>query len=127
MDTEQEPLNNLPFQTPRKFSSNFEKLVREKNKKKTLTKTKNRFQVLTEDSDSEYEDDLDRVVKRKRVSTPREKTKSSEKSEKEHQETIESILAANKVKNSNKSLVAHKNKNTMPPIIIEGKQQVKIL
>ncbi|CAH1107350.1 unnamed protein product [Psylliodes chrysocephalus] len=41
MDTEN-TTKELPFVTPRKFSSNFEKLIREKSRK-TLTTTKNRF------------------------------------------------------------------------------------
>lgn len=49
------------FEFPRKFSLNFQKLVREKFKT-TLTPTKNSYQVLTDDSDSEGEDDIGKKI-----------------------------------------------------------------
>lgn len=68
MDTYQPPTNEVPFQTPKKFSANFQKLIREKSKK-TITTTQNKFQALTDMSESEsseYEDEIKKIVKRKR-------------------------------------------------------------
>lgn len=82
--------DNQAFIKPRKFSANFEKLVREKASK-TITKTSNKFQALTEDSDSEYEDDVDRIVKRKRLTGARNETRKTDVPSKKTEETIESI------------------------------------
>ncbi|CAH1115736.1 unnamed protein product [Psylliodes chrysocephalus] len=108
--------DNQPFITPKKFSSNFEKLIREKSKK-TLTKTSNRYHVLTEDSDSEMDDE-------KKSGKTRE-DKENSKTVENKEETIESILAENKASNTKnpprKVTTTPKNKTHMPPIIIDGK------
>lgn len=61
----QNKINEGECQHPKKFSSNFQRLVREKSKK-TLTTTSNPFQPLTVESDSDGEDDIDKIVKRER-------------------------------------------------------------
>lgn len=55
-------MDEVPFEIPKKFSSNFHKLVREKTKS-TLTPTKNKFHALTDDSDSDLEDEIWKIVK----------------------------------------------------------------
>ncbi|CAH1104100.1 unnamed protein product [Psylliodes chrysocephalus] len=54
-----QPLNDkeVPFQVPRKFSTNFQKPVREKSKK-TLIPTSNSFDVLIDTSDTDTDDDI---------------------------------------------------------------------
>lgn len=111
----------LPFQTPRKFSSNFQSLIKEKTKK-TLTTTRNRYLPLSDNSDSDLDDDLGRIVKRKRA----DKGKSTE-SQKE--ETIEEILATqkgnvlqNKAQASSRKPIKNTpiKKSNMPPIVVDG-------
>lgn len=47
------------------FSSNFQKLVREKIKQ-TLTFTKNAYHVLTNESDSDVKDDIGKIVRKRK-------------------------------------------------------------
>lgn len=53
------------FKYPRKFSSNFHKLVREKSRQ-MLIPTNNSYQVLTYESDSDSEDDIGKIVKKRK-------------------------------------------------------------
>lgn len=56
----------LPFTTPRKFSSNFEKLIREKTKS-TIISTQNKFTPLTDESEADIEDDeIGKIVKKRK-------------------------------------------------------------
>lgn len=103
-------------------------MAKREKSRKTLTTTKNRFHPLSESSDSEIDDDLGRIVKRKRKATKSREDKSAENASNKPEETIESILENNKATNStkpqstqNKSTSAPKPKNHMPPIIIDGK------
>lgn len=123
--------DNQTFITPRKFSPNFEKLIREKTRK-TLAKTNNIFQALIEHFDSEIDDDLGRIVKRKSVKA--REAKSNEKPSDKPEETIESILAENKASNNKtfqkKVTPAPKNKNQNTLIndiksIVTGKFSIK--
>lgn len=52
------------FLTPKKFSTNFEKLFRQKAKQ-TILKIKNRYEVLADSS--EAEDEIDKIVKKKKT------------------------------------------------------------
>lgn len=67
METDVEIQNNKSedsFVKLRKFSSNFHKLVHEKSLK-TLTPTKNQYEVLTDESDKESkEDKIGKIVKK---------------------------------------------------------------
>lgn len=59
-----------PFIMPKKFSSNFHKLVREKSIK-TLTTTTNAFQALTDDSESDNDDEIGKIVKKRKKKGPK--------------------------------------------------------
>ncbi|CAH1115862.1 unnamed protein product [Psylliodes chrysocephalus] len=50
--------NDEQFTVPRKFSSNFHRMIREKAVQ-TLTTTRNSYQVLTDESDSENDDEIE--------------------------------------------------------------------
>ncbi|CAH1098700.1 unnamed protein product [Psylliodes chrysocephalus] len=82
-----------------------------------LTKT------LTDESETEYEDDIDRITKRRRVAATRgsKDNKNSWKNVIQPEETIESILAGNKNKNPPMTTNNPKNKTSTPPIVIDGK------
>lgn len=55
-----------PFTAPRKFSSNFEKLIKEKSRQ-TITATKNRYAPLTDESDDDSNDDeIGKIVKKRK-------------------------------------------------------------
>lgn len=64
-ETEAAKKKEESFILPRKFSANFTKRIREKLKK-TLTITKNSFQVLTDESDSEHDDEIGKIVKKRK-------------------------------------------------------------
>lgn len=63
MDTNQSTTDTTPFVIPKKFSANFEQVIRKKSK--------NRYQVLTEVSELEIDDEIGRIVKRKREAAKR--------------------------------------------------------
>ncbi|CAH1110685.1 unnamed protein product [Psylliodes chrysocephalus] len=83
MDTEEHTsqINQLTFDTPRKFSSNFQRLIREKSKQ-TLTTTSNRYKAITDDSDSELDGDIGKIVKRKLKNIPNNKILEEKTAEK---------------------------------------------
>ncbi|CAH1115858.1 unnamed protein product [Psylliodes chrysocephalus] len=128
METQPSCSKQLPFQTPKKFSKNFQTLLREKTIK-TLTKTSNRYLPLSDESESEYEDDIDRIIKRKRVTEARgtKNPKNAAKAVVMPVETVESILAERKKQVKTPTTIIpnpttnSKNKSHMPPIVIDGK------
>lgn len=66
IETAKKASNEPPFVTPRRFSSNFEKLIREKSKK-TISTTSNKFTPLTDESEADCEDDeIGKIVKNPR-------------------------------------------------------------
>lgn len=71
----------LPFQTSRILSSNFQSLIQKKSKR-TLTSTRNRYLPLSDNSYSNLDDDIGKIVKRKGADRSRTKDKA-------HEETIE--------------------------------------
>ncbi|CAH1105291.1 unnamed protein product [Psylliodes chrysocephalus] len=123
-----------PFIMPKKFSSNFHKLVREKSKQ-TITKTSNTFQALTDESesDSELDDEIGKIVKkRKKKGQNFRPFNVDEQNNKGKQNNDVTDITVNKNPknvpkdtnpgNSNKNTNANsKQKTTMPPIVIDGK------
>lgn len=126
-------INNEPFIVPRKFSSNFQKLIREKTIK-SITPTKNKFGALTDESEADIDDDDDeigRIVKRRKkghkfiplnleeaqgTSGSNVTTKTTEKTKNKNDATPKNIPSTN-----NTGDKTNKNKKTMPPIVIDGK------
>lgn len=53
--------DNQPFTIPRKFSSNFQRLIREKSKKAITIK--NRYNALTDESEADIDDDDNEIGK----------------------------------------------------------------
>lgn len=111
----------LLFQTPRKFSSNFQSLMKKKTKK-SLTSTRNRYQPLSNNWDSDLHDEIGKIVKRKRADESRAKENHKE-------ETIEDILASQQgtSQQNNPQPATRKpeknniiKKSTMPPIVVDG-------
>ncbi|CAH1115859.1 unnamed protein product [Psylliodes chrysocephalus] len=121
METDAEEGNNknntdTPFQTPKKFSKNFEKLIHEKSRK-TITPTRNQFQPLTDESDSEGDDEIGKIVK---------KRKTGLKYKPLNMEDIQtpgtsSQQTTHSAKPTRTDMRGNKNKVTMPPIVIDGK------
>lgn len=73
--------NGTPFTHPRRFSSNFQRLIREITKQ-TLTPIKNRYDPLSEDSESDIgEDEIQKIIKKRKKATT-----SKEMSQVERQE-----------------------------------------
>lgn len=64
--------NDTPFTNPRRFSSNFHRFIRE-NTKKSLTLTKNKFEPLTDNSDSDLDDEIGKRVKKRKKKPSRKK------------------------------------------------------
>ncbi|CAH1108699.1 unnamed protein product [Psylliodes chrysocephalus] len=116
--------NETPFTNPRRFSSNFQRLIREKTKK-SLTPTKNRFEPLTDESDSDQidDDEIGKIVK-KRKKAASSNTKPVERSTSVNLDNID-VMAANTNDKTNRSKTTDvkqvKTKITMPPIVIDGK------
>lgn len=63
--------NQLPFKAPRKLSSNFQRIIQTKSRQ-TLTTTSNKFKVLTDDSDSDIDEKIGKIVKKKRKNTTKD-------------------------------------------------------
>ncbi|CAH1102981.1 unnamed protein product [Psylliodes chrysocephalus] len=111
------------FTVPRKFSSNFHRMIREKAVQ-TLTTTRNTFQVLTDESDSENDDEIGKIVKKRKKGAKFVPFHIKETTAAPPKQPVASTSNANNTnsnpsnKNTNKNI---KNKTTMPPIVIDGK------
>ncbi|CAH1104653.1 unnamed protein product [Psylliodes chrysocephalus] len=115
--------NETPFTNPRRFSSNFQRLIREKTKK-TLTPTKNRFEPLTDESDSDISDDeIGKIVKKRKKGSV-SKTNTTERasnSNNTNAETLQAKTSNETVKTKATEAKQNKTKVQMPPIVIDGK------
>ncbi|CAH1115861.1 unnamed protein product [Psylliodes chrysocephalus] len=114
---EQNKQHDLPFQTPRKFSSNFQRLIREKTKQ-TMTSTSNKYLPLSDESDSDLDDEIGKIVKRKRKNTPKDGNTASKNSE--NQPTQTTAPATTKKAPQNKTTPANNPKKPTMPRIVES-------
>ncbi|CAH1107372.1 unnamed protein product [Psylliodes chrysocephalus] len=123
METNTVQSNEPPYQTPKRFSSNFQQLIREKSLK-TITVTNNRFQALTDESESEYEDEIRKIVKRKRKMAKQGDESSKINNNNAPTQSKNTEKPTESKSNNTKPSISQntpKKKNPMPPIVIEGK------
>lgn len=126
IDHNKEDKNDTPFTNPRRFSSNFQRLIREKTKK-SLTPTKNRFEPLTDDSDSDIGDDeIGKIVKKRKKGPITKDTNIIKRLESVNSTNAEENQPNNAASDKTKKPKASDNKQTktrssMPPIVIDGK------
>ncbi|CAH1109239.1 unnamed protein product [Psylliodes chrysocephalus] len=109
--------NELLFETPRKFSSNFQRLIREKSKL-TLTTTSNKFKPLTDDSD--LDDEIGKIVKRKRKNTPKDAIPNNKATEKQAT-NVPAPVQTKKMPPARATQANNTKKSSMSPIVVDGK------